>query len=54
MNEVRRLEVSSPQPDNGGRLKQTKKVRPVERMALAADHLLYGFILSETRRRPQE
>jgi hypothetical protein len=35
-------------------LKQAKQPRPVERAALAADHLLYGFLLSETRRRPQE
>jgi hypothetical protein len=35
-------------------LKQAKKVRPAERLGLAADHLLYGFVLSETRRRPQE
>jgi hypothetical protein len=35
-------------------LKQAKEVRPVERAALAADHLLYGFVLSEMRRRPQD
>ena len=35
-------------------LSQAKKVRPVDRMALAADHLLYGLVLSETRRRPRE
>lgn len=35
-------------------LKQAKGVRPVERAALAADHLLYGFVLSEMRRRPSE
>lgn len=35
-------------------LKQVKQVRPVERAALAADHLLYGFVLSEMRRRPSE
>lgn len=35
-------------------LKQAKKPRPVERLALAGDHLLYGFVLSETRRRPRE
>jgi hypothetical protein len=35
-------------------LKQAKQPRPVERAALAADHLLYGFVVSETRRRPQE
>jgi hypothetical protein len=35
-------------------LKQAHKVRPIERLGLAADHLLYGFVLSETRRRPRE
>jgi hypothetical protein len=35
-------------------LSQAKRPRPVERAALAADHLLYGLVLSETRRRPQE
>jgi hypothetical protein len=35
-------------------LKQAKQTRLAERVALAADHLLYGFVLSETRRRPQE
>lgn len=35
-------------------LRQARKRRPVERAALAGDHLLYGFVLSETRRRPQE
>ena len=35
-------------------LKQAKKQRPVERAALAADHLLYGLVLSEVRARPQE
>jgi hypothetical protein len=35
-------------------LKQAQGVRPVERVALLADHLLYGFVLSETRRHPQE
>ena len=34
-------------------LKHAKKVRPVESLALAADHALYGFVLSEMRRRPQ-
>ena len=34
-------------------LAQAKEPRPVERVAFAADHLLYGFILSEFRRRPQ-
>jgi hypothetical protein len=35
-------------------LSQAKQPRAVERAALAADHLLYGFVMSETRRRPQE
>ncbi|MGH2713110.1 MAG: hypothetical protein ACRDM7_04355 [Thermoleophilaceae bacterium] len=35
-------------------LKQAYQGRPVERAALAADHLLYGFVLSETRRRPRK
>ena len=35
-------------------LKQAKEVRVAERAALAADHLLYGFVLSEMRRRPRE
>jgi hypothetical protein len=35
-------------------LKQAKTPRPVDRIALGVDHLLYGFVLSETRRRPQE
>lgn len=34
-------------------LSQATSVRPIERVALAVDHLLYGFVLSETRRRPQ-
>ena len=34
-------------------LAQARKLRVVERLALAADHLLYGLILSEMRRRPQ-
>jgi hypothetical protein len=34
-------------------LRQAREPRPVERLAFAADHLLYGFVLSETRRRPQ-
>lgn len=33
-------------------LTQAKEWRSVERVALAADHLLYGFVLSETRRLP--
>jgi hypothetical protein len=35
-------------------LEQAKKPRPVERAALAADHLLYGLVLSEFRQRPRE
>jgi hypothetical protein len=35
-------------------LSQAKRPRPVERTSLAADHLLYGLVLSETRRRPQD
>jgi hypothetical protein len=35
-------------------LQQAYQGRPVERAALAVDHLLYGFVLSETRRRPQK
>ena len=35
-------------------LKQAYQVRPIERLTLATDHLLYGFVLSEGRRRPQE
>lgn len=34
-------------------LEQAHKLRPVERATLAADHLLYGFVLSEMRARPQ-
>jgi hypothetical protein len=34
-------------------LAQARRPRPLERMALAADHLLYGFVLSELRRRPR-
>jgi hypothetical protein len=35
-------------------LPRAEKLRPVERVGLAADHLLYGFVLSETRARPRE
>jgi hypothetical protein len=35
-------------------LRQAKRPRPVERVALAADHLLYGLVLSEMRARPSE
>ena len=31
-------------------LKQSKRPKPLEQAALIADHLLYGFILSEPRR----
>ena len=34
-------------------LEQAKKPRPVERVALVADHLLYGYVLNEMRERPQ-
>jgi hypothetical protein len=34
-------------------LSQARKLRLVERLALAADHLLYGLVLGEIRRRPQ-
>lgn len=34
-------------------LKHARKFRPVESAALAADHVLYGFVLSEMRRRSQ-
>jgi hypothetical protein len=34
-------------------LEQAGRSRPTERVALAADHLLYGLVLSEIRRRPQ-
>jgi hypothetical protein len=35
-------------------LKHAKRQRQGERAALAADHLLYGLVLSEIRARPQE
>jgi hypothetical protein len=35
-------------------LKQSKKARPVDRAGLATDHLLYGLVLNEGRRQPQE
>lgn len=35
-------------------LKQASSLRAAERAALAADHLLYGLVLSEIRARPQE
>jgi hypothetical protein len=34
-------------------LTQASRLRLKERAALAADHLLYGFVLSETRRQPR-
>jgi hypothetical protein len=34
-------------------LEHADEPRPMERVALAADHLLYGLVLSEIRRRPQ-
>jgi hypothetical protein len=34
-------------------LKQARKLRLAERTALAADHLLYGLVLSEIRARPR-
>jgi hypothetical protein len=34
-------------------LKQARQLRAAERTALAADHLLYGLVLSEIRARPQ-
>lgn len=35
-------------------LEQAGQKRPAERTALAFDHLLYGFILSELRSRPRD
>ena len=35
-------------------LERARRVRLTDRLGLAADHLLYGFVLSETRRRPRE
>ena len=35
-------------------LKQARRPRVAERMALAADHLLYGFVLSQARRPQRE
>jgi hypothetical protein len=34
-------------------LKQARSLRLVERVALAVDHLLYGMVVGETRRRPR-
>ena len=35
-------------------LEQAKQARPLDRLGLALDHLLYGLVLSEIRRRPRE
>ncbi len=35
-------------------LKQAKRPKPAEQAALIADHLLYGFLLSEFRERPRD
>jgi hypothetical protein len=35
-------------------LSQSKQLRPVDRAGLAADHVLYGLVLNEGRRQPQE
>lgn len=35
-------------------LSQSKQLRPVDRLALAADHVLYGVVLSEPRRTRQD
>jgi hypothetical protein len=35
-------------------LKQAKRPKPEEQAALIADHLLYGFVLSEFRSRPRD
>ncbi|MBN9623232.1 MAG: hypothetical protein J0H06_09795 [Actinobacteria bacterium] len=35
-------------------LEQAHQKRPTERVSLALDHLLYGFILSELRSRPRD
>jgi hypothetical protein len=35
-------------------LSQSRKLRVQERIALAVDHLLYGLVLTDTRRRPQK
>jgi hypothetical protein len=34
-------------------LSQSRRLRPIDRLALAADHLLYGVVISEPRR-PRE
>ncbi len=35
-------------------LSQAKKPRPLDRAILAVDHVVYGLVLSELRRRPRE
>ncbi|MEA2459383.1 MAG: hypothetical protein QOC95_2355 [Thermoleophilaceae bacterium] len=35
-------------------LKQSKRPKPAEQAALIADHLLYGLVLSELRKRPSD
>ena len=35
-------------------LSHAKRKRPVERLVFAVDHVLYGFVLSEMRARPQD
>jgi hypothetical protein len=35
-------------------LKHSKRPKPAEQAALIADHLLYGFVLSEFRARPRD
>ena len=35
-------------------LKQATRPKPAEQAALIADHLLYGFVLSEMRKRPSD
>jgi hypothetical protein len=35
-------------------LKQSKRPKATEQAALIADHLLYGFVLSEMRQRPRD
>jgi hypothetical protein len=35
-------------------LSQAKKPRPLDRLGLAADHVLYGLVLNQGRKRPQE
>jgi hypothetical protein len=35
-------------------LDQAKKARPVDRVVLAVDHVMYGLMPAETRRRARE